>query len=274
MGIPYAEVIGDPIAHSKSPLIHKFWLKKLGLEADYRATRVTAAELLDLLTERRADPYWRGCNVTIPHKLAVMRLLDRVEDRGVGAVNLVRPFDDALVGHNTDGAGIGEALPSIIDLRNPVCVIGAGGAARAALSILDALAASQVRVVVRNEAQGRGLVERFRGAGRVFSFAKAGEALRGCCGLINASPLGMDGFQRMPDAVIDGLKEMRRGGFVLDMVYVPAHTELLMRAKEARLQAIDGLTVLVGQAAHAFQHLFGAEAPRQHDLELRELLTR
>ena len=72
MGVPYAEVIGDPIAHSKSPLIHKFWLEKLGIEGDYRAARVRADELADYLEARRADPDWRGCNVTMPHKQAVL----------------------------------------------------------------------------------------------------------------------------------------------------------------------------------------------------------
>ena len=78
MGIPYAEVIGDPVEHSKSPVIHKFWLEKLGIEAEYRATRVAPAELRDYLASRRADPDWLGCNVTMPHKVRVWQLLPHV----------------------------------------------------------------------------------------------------------------------------------------------------------------------------------------------------
>ena len=88
---PYAEVIGDPIAHSKSPVIHKFWLTKLGLDGDYRATQVADADLAAFIADRRADPDWRGCNVTIPHKIAIM---DHVDDPGsvrasIGAMNTV-----------------------------------------------------------------------------------------------------------------------------------------------------------------------------------------
>ena len=105
---PYAEVIGDPIAHSKSPIIHGFWLEKLGIDAEYRATRVTSDDLPRFIAERRADPAWRGCNVTIPHKVA---MLDLVDDPGgvrdsIGAMNtVVRQGPDTLFGTNTDAAG-------------------------------------------------------------------------------------------------------------------------------------------------------------------------
>ena len=105
---PYAEVIGDPIAHSKSPLIHGFWLQALGIDGDYRRTHVTPGDLPAYIEQRRADPDWRGCNVTIPHKLAVMDLVDDPGDiRGtIGAMNtVVRQPGGALIGTNTDAAG-------------------------------------------------------------------------------------------------------------------------------------------------------------------------
>ena len=139
MGVPYSEVIGDPIAHSKSPLIHKFWLEKLGVEGDYRAVRVIAADLPDYLKCRRADPDWRGCNVTMPLKREVVRHVDEVEPRfsQVGALNLVCRSDNRLVGTNTDVLGILDVLPVeyfISDALPEVCIIGAGGAARALLA--------------------------------------------------------------------------------------------------------------------------------------------
>ena len=99
---PYAEVIGDPIAHSKSPLIHNFWLNALGIDAEYRATRVAAADLGAFFERRRADPAWRGCNITIPHKQAA---LDHVADPGdvrgsIGAINTVFRGEQGFVGTN------------------------------------------------------------------------------------------------------------------------------------------------------------------------------
>src|SRR5688500_3616908 len=110
-GRPYAEVIGDPIAHSKSPLIHKFWLEKLGIEGDYRATRITPAELPEYLHVRRRDSDWRGCNVTMPLKTEVtpfLWVLDR-HAQLLGAVNtIIHDEASRLRGHNTDVNGVAE----------------------------------------------------------------------------------------------------------------------------------------------------------------------
>ena len=134
MGIPYAEVIGDPVAHSRSPLIHKFWLERLGIEGDYRATRATAGELPAYLAARRSDPDWRGCNVTMPHKQAILPLLDDVAD-DLRAVNCVLPRSGRLVGnqHGRGGNIRGNpALGHLSDRRSPLsyrrwrCRDGAG----------------------------------------------------------------------------------------------------------------------------------------------------
>ncbi|RZM12345.1 MAG: shikimate dehydrogenase, partial [Sphingomonas sp.] len=130
---PYAEVIGDPIAHSKSPLIHRFWLEALGLEGDYRATRVAPGDLAAFFADRAADPAWRGCNITVPHKVAA---LDHVADPGdvrasIGAINTVfRGEDGALAGTNTDAAGFWAPIAELDLADRPVTVVGAGGAAR------------------------------------------------------------------------------------------------------------------------------------------------
>jgi shikimate dehydrogenase len=273
MGVPYAEVIGDPIAHSKSPAIHKFWLEKLGIESDYRATSVGAGELADYLRRRRDDPDWCGCNVTIPHKQSVIPLIEEIDDLGVGAVNCVLPLGGTLLGINSDVAGIGEALFFSIDTSRPVGIIGAGGAAKAAVANLDVLAVYRFNVLVRDKRQGEALVAPYGEYGRIFSFDEAENALSGCVGVINASPLGMTGFPAMPETVLGGLGGVRRRGFALDLVYSPLETVFLTRARQEKLGVIDGLTVLIGQAAYAFAKFFGAPAPREHDAELRELLT-
>ena len=271
MGVPYAEVIGDPVAQSKSPLIHKYWLGKLGIEGDYRATRVTADELPAYLAARRDDPDWRGCNVTMPHKDRVGPLLDELEP-GVSAVNCAVPRDGRLVGMNTDTGGLDLAWPNIAAGRQ-ICIIGAGGAAKAAFDSLDVIVAMPLHVIARNAEQARTLVEPHGEYARWFPFDQAEQALTECVGVVNASPLGMTGFPEMPESVLDGLAGIRRGGFALDMVYSPLDTLLLQRATQLGLQTIDGLVMLVGQASFSFYQFFGHSAPRKHDAELRQRLT-
>src|SRR6185295_5762182 len=149
---PYAEVIGDPIAHSKSPAIHNFWLRSLGIDAAYRATRVT--DLNAFFEARRGDPEWRGCNVTAPHKQAVIPFLD--EASPIGAVNCIVRDGDRLIGLNTDVDGVNEALAGA-DLGR-IVMIGAGGAAKA---VAVALPDRQIVSITRRNI---GDVERIAGA--------------------------------------------------------------------------------------------------------------
>lgn len=274
MGVPYAEVIGDPITHSKSPLIHKFWLEKLGLEGDYQATRVRRDELSDFLRRRRRDPDWRGCSVTIPHKQAIPPLLDECRLWGVKAVNCIVPEAGRLTGHNTDMTGMAKVLTEGLETGVPVCLIGAGGAAEAAIAALDILAVYQFNLIARDPAKARSLVEPYVQYGRVFGFEAAAEAIHGCIGLINASPLGMDGFDPMSESILHSLHLLDSDAFVFDMVYAPIQTELLRRAAATGLRTVDGLTMLIGQAEHAFELFFGEPPPAAHEAELRELLTR
>lgn len=274
MGTPYAEVIGDPVAHSKSPAIHRFWLEKLGMEGDYRATRVGRDELASFLAARRSDPDWRGCNLTLPHKTAILPFLDDRFDSNVGAVNCVVPRSGGLIGHNTDIDGVDCAVADGVDTDVPVCIVGAGGAARAAIASLDIPAVYQFNVIVRTPAKGEALLKEFGMDGRAFEFSGAAEAIRGCAGLVNATPLGMTGFDPMPRPILSAVATLRRRAFVLDMVYAPAVTELVRHARVARLRVSDGLTMLVGQAKSAFELFFGAEPPSACDAELRALLMR
>lgn len=242
----YAEVIGDPIAHSKSPAIHKFWLRKLGLDADYRTTRVT--DLSTYLDARRGDPDWHGCNVTAPHKLAVIPFLD--EASPIGAVNCIVRDDGRLVGLNTDVDGIVEALAGAD--RSKVVLIGNGGAAKAARAALAD--AGEVVNVARQNIEKAGLI--------------AGATL-----IVNATPLGMAHAGPMPPALLAALPSAAPGATVLDMVYQPLDTPLLQAARAAGLRTVDGLTMLIGQARQAFRLFFGAEPPAEHDAELRHLLS-
>jgi shikimate dehydrogenase len=150
---PYAEVIGDPIGHSKSPAIHGFWLGKLGLDADYRAVHVLSDGLADHFAERRQDAAWRGCNVTVPHKQAVIPFVDELSPLAgeVGAVNLITPQGSRLAADNSDVLGIINSLPPDLLAKPPIrmCLIGSGGAARAALAAFNRLPVGEVGLNVR-----------------------------------------------------------------------------------------------------------------------------
>ena len=268
MSVPYAEVIGDPIAHSKSPIIHKFWLEKLGIKGDYRKAHVLAAGLSDYFAARRADPAWRGCNVTIPHKIAV---LDLVEDRGgvgdsIGAINtVVRAEDGALVGTNTDAAGFYAPIAGHDLGARDVVLIGAGGAARAILFALARCEIGNVTILNRNLLKASALLAR---SGLRGTALPLGAPLPPAALLINSSALGMTGS---PPLEID-LSLMPEDCLVYDVVYAPLRTELLKQAERRGLETIDGLEMLIGQAAVAFELFFDAAPPREHDAELRALL--
>lgn len=265
----YAEVIGDPIAHSKSPRIHGFWLDALGIEASYRATHVRPDGLAGYFAERRDDAAWRGCNVTIPHKEAV---LDLVEDRGdvrrsIGAINTVfRAEDGALVGTNTDAAGFYAPISGMELAGAHVALVGAGGAARAILFALSRLGVERVTLFNRNVLKGAGLLGLF---GLKGDAVPLGAPLPPVDLLVNASPLGMTG-QPSLDLDLDALPEH---ALVYDIVYAPLETPLLAQARVRELDTVDGLDMLIGQAALAFELFFGAEPPRDRDDELRALLT-
>jgi shikimate dehydrogenase len=242
----YAEVIGNPIAHSKSPAIHLFWLKKLGLEGDYRATLVT--DLNAYCEARRGDPDWRGCNVTAPHKAAAIPLLD--EAGPVGAVNCIVREGDRLIGLNTDVDGIVEALAGAD--RSKVVLIGAGGAAKAARAALAD--AGEIINITRQNIENTGLIY--------------GGTL-----IVNATPLGMAHAGPMPASLLAALPSAAPGATLLDMVYEPLDTPLLQAARAAGLNTVDGLAMLIGQARRAFRLFFGAAPPAEHDAELRRLLS-
>ncbi len=266
--LPYAEVIGDPVAHSKSPLIHNFWLEKLGIEAEYRKTHVRPGELAAYFLKRRADPDWLGCNVTIPHKVAVM---DYASDPGkvgdlIGAMNTIAcETGGPLIGTNTDAGGFLAPLQAMGWKGGSALVVGAGGAARAILYALAQTGVTDVTVMARDADKARALLDRAGIAGQVMGM---GDRVPPVDLLVNSSPLGMAG---QPPLAID-LAPLLEDAIVYDIVYVPLATHLLIDANARGLRTIDGLAMLIGQAALAFDIFFDAEAPREHDAQLRAIL--
>ena len=285
MTIPYAEVIGDPIVQSKSPAIHNFWLSKLGIQGEYRACHVTPGELETYFAKRRGDPDWRGCNITMPHKQAAMAWLDAIDPQAkrIGAVNtVVRGADGRLIGYNTDAPGFLEPLRHLLGrqhLFRMARILGAGGAARA---IVAALADEGFTLVLaaRDPAKARALLDELAPKGEhhavdLAHFAPetdfAFDDRQGLLDLIvNASPLGMAG---QPPLAFD-FSHAPPGSVVYDIVTHPLNTPLLVEARERGFSTVDGLAMLIGQAAVAFEKFFGAPAPREHDAQLREILTK
>ncbi|WP_156839764.1 shikimate dehydrogenase family protein [Novosphingobium aquimarinum] len=275
MSLPYAEVIGDPIAHSKSPLIHGFWLEKLGLEAQYTRCRVTTDGLGEFFAERRAIPAWKGCNITIPHKEAVLPFLDGVEDaaQAIGAVNTVfRGESGDLIGTNTDIEGVAEALVGAEDTDSAV-VIGNGGAARAAFAHLARIGSRDVRIIARDPAKAMRVADECGLTATAAPFDPDADRMRGAHIVINATQLGMDGQPPMPTWIGEQLERTADRAVVFDMVYAPLETALLAAAGKVGRARADGLVMLVGQAAAAFERFFGVPAPRQYDAGLRAILT-
>ena len=275
MGVPYAEVIGDPIAHSKSPLIHNFWLEKLRMEGDYRRCLVRSDELGAYFEARQRDADWRGCNITMPHKIAALEHLHMHHDPSfpVEAVNVAVPGKGRrLEGVNADTPGFMEPLFALHAGRKgaqgSAIVVGAGGVLFSVMWSLAALGYAPIWVVMRDPAKAARIAKDYRGVhARTMSF---GEALPAARLLVNASPLGMTGYPPFPLS----LASLGDDAIVYDLVYEPLETALLAAAKARGLQTIDGLSMLIPQAAISFTRFFGAMAPRALDRELRELLTR
>ncbi|HEV2746793.1 MAG TPA: shikimate dehydrogenase [Allosphingosinicella sp.] len=290
MGVPYAEVIGDPIAHSKSPLIHKFWLDKLGLEGHYRATLVAPKELHEYLHRRRRDPSWRGCNVTAPLKRSIVPYTSRIDSNAekTGAVNTVIPVEGgSRRGFNTDVMAVARLLPPAQHRRYPthvaiyVQIIGAGGAALAA--VIGAVQAGYVDFDFFNRTieKARGMavwlslnpdvyVASLEGLGPIRNPHDGPEDQRYSHVVVNATPMGRDGY---PDVPID-LAHYYPDTFVLDMAYGKRPTRLVGQAEELGMRFADGLQMLVEQADESFRLFFRTSPPREHDAELRDILSR
>lgn len=266
--IVYAEVIGHPILHSKSPLIHQFWLERLGIVARYEACDVTPERLATYFAERRDDPAWRGCNITIPHKIAALaHVADPGEIRNsIGAINVVfRDEAGVLAGTNSDAGGFYGPISDLSLVGETVAVIGSGGAARAVLFALAQADVGEVVILARNALRAAGLLAHFGLKGRVLPMdARLPEATL----LVNASPLGMKGQASL---VLD-LSSLPDDALVYDLVYAPVETGLLKAARARDLDTVDGLEMLVGQAAIAFELFFGTAPPDEGEDELRSKL--
>ena len=261
-------IFGDPVAHSLSPRMQNAALAAAGIDAVYVPFHVTAEKLVDAIQALRALSLW-GVNLTVPHKEAVLPLLDRVTDQArlIGAVNTVTHEDGCLVGHNTDAPGFLHALAAdlgFVPAKKKILVLGAGGASRAALAALAEAGAATIVIANRTMARARRLCEIF-GAffpGTDFAYTSLGDgdlrqAFAGVDLLVNTSAMGLKGesFAHLPWSFLP------EAACVYDMVYVRGKTPLQTEAEKRVHRTADGRGMLVAQGEAAFVLWTGQEPP-------------
>ncbi len=255
-----AFVIGHPIAHSRSPLIHGTWLAEHHIEGTYEAIDVAPEALPNFFTRLRAGEF-AGGNVTIPHKEAVFALCDSVDAlaRVIGAVNTLVVQDGKVHGTNTDYLGflgnLDANAPGWSDGSNDTIVIGAGGAARAVLVALRERMHGKVHVLNRTLANAQALVAEIDGPFEAHGFDAFADLAPTTGLVVNTSSIGMHGTR------FDWL-DMRllpKSALVTDIVYTPLETPLLAAARAEGLRTVDGLGMLLHQAVPGFAAWFGVE---------------
>lgn len=261
--IPLAGVIGSPIAHSKSPRLHRHWLSTLGLRGHYIPMDVSHSDLAEVI---RALPRagFVGVNITVPHKETVMGIADLITDRAtlIGAANtLIFRKDGKIHADNTDGYGFIENLrvgaPQWSPGDGPAAILGAGGAARAVVASLSDAGVPEILISNRTRVRAEKLKDDFGKRVRVVDWVQAGNMIDEAALVVNTTSLGMLGKPelRVP---LDGFKP---GMVVTDLVYNPLKTAFLQEAEAQGCTVVDGLGMLIYQAVPAFERWFGLRPP-------------
>lgn len=265
-------VIGWPIEHSRSPLVHSHWIERYGIDASYGKEAVRPEDF-EGFVRGLAERGYRGASVTVPHKQAALALADHADDtaRAIGAANTLWLEDGALHATNTDAYGFMTHLdlsaPDWDAPERPAAVLGAGGAARAVLAGLAGRGLSEIRLLNRTRDRAEALAGRHGPEVRVHDWEARDAALSGCGLLVNTTTLGMTGAPEL-EIDLDGLPD---DAVVADIVYAPLETKLLGAARGRGLRSVDGLGMLLHQGALGFEHWFGIR-PEVTD-ELRALVV-
>ena len=257
--IPLAGVIGHPVAHSRSPALHGYWLRRYGLKGHYIPIDIRPQDLSELV---RALPRlgFVGINVTLPHKEAILHIADIVTDRAalIGAANtLIFRKDGKIHADNTDGSGfianLRQHAPTWAPASGPAVVLGAGGAARAVIAALIEVGVPEIRLVNRTRPRAEGLRSDFGAKVLVQDWVQAANILQDAVTVVNTTSLGMIG---KPDFRIP-LDALNPRALVTDLVYTPLKTQLLSDAEALGCTVVDGLGMLLHQAAPGFERWFG-----------------
>jgi shikimate dehydrogenase len=257
--IPLAGVIGSPIAHSRSPALHGYWLRRYGIKGHYIPMDIAQSDLAEAL---RFLPKvgFVGLNVTIPHKETILGLADIVTDRAalIGAANtLIFRKDGKIHADNTDGAGfianLRQNAPHWVPSAGPAVVFGAGGAARAVIAALIEVGVPEIRLANRTRPRADALRSDFGAKVTVHDWVQVGNMLEGSATVVNTTALGMTG---KPDLRVP-MDALSPQALVTDLVYTPLKTQFLIEAEEVGCTTVDGLGMLLHQAAPGFERWFG-----------------
>jgi len=253
---PAACLIGWPAAHSRSPLIHKFWLKVFEIEGDYRIEAVEPAAFADFIANLSARGY-KGANVTIPHKeQALARSTPDARARAVGAANTLYFDDGALRSTNTDVEGFINNLDASApgwDAAEDVLVLGAGGSSRAVIFGLIERGIKRIHLANRTASRSQLLADQFGAQVQPLAWDAIDGVLPRAGLLVNTTSLGMKG---QPPLAID-VTLLPASATVADLVYAPLETDLLKAARARGLRTADGLGMLLHQAVRGFELWFG-----------------
>ncbi len=267
-----AGVIGWPIEHSRSPLIHGHWLQRYGIDGSY-VKEAVPPEAVGAFIRGLPASGWRGCNVTVPHKQAALALADEADDvaRSVGAANTLWVEGDRVLASNTDVHGfmthLALSAPGWDKRDRAAVVLGAGGAARAIVYGLLQAGVGQIRLVNRTRERAEELARPFGKRVDVLDWQEVATALAGAGLLVNSTTLGMIGQPRLE---LD-LSPLPAEAAVADIVYVPLSTGLLKAATARGLRTVDGLGMLLHQAVPGFERWFGVRP--EVTAELRALVV-
>jgi len=258
MSLPVAGVVGWPVKHSRSPVVHEFWLKTCGLGGEYQLFAVPP-EQLSAFFQRIVDGELVGTNVTVPHKQAAFEAVTHRHDaaRATGSLNTIWLEDGALVGTNTDPAGflanLDAAAPGWDSRGGHAVVLGAGGAARGVAWALAGRAFERVCVVNRTLSRAENVAADLGVPVEPVAWSDLETVLHGAGILVNATSLGMAG----QDPLVVPLDDLPAHAVVNDIVYTPLETALLVAARRRGLTSVDGLGMLLHQAVLGFERWFG-----------------
>ena len=254
-------VMGWPVAHTRSPAIHNHWIAQYGLKGAYVQLPVQPQNLEAAIRGLPALGF-AGCNITVPHKVNAMQLMDTLHPaaRRVAAINtVVVQADGSLLGMNNDGYGyiqsLRDAQPGWRGDAGPALVVGAGGAARAIVVALLDEGAPEVRLCNRTQEKAQALKDAFGDRVTVVPWADRNSAMAGVRLLVNTTTQGMHG-QPALDVALDDLPAE---ALVSDAIYIPLETPLLAAARQRGHQTVNGLGMLLNQARPAFQAWFGVQ---------------
>ena len=255
-----AAVIGFPIGHSWSPIIHNYWLREYNLVGQYEKIEVNPNDLKTFIVDKKNNSEFAGLNVTIPHKESVAKICDQLckNAKKLQAVNLITFKNNIVNGYNTDGEGFIESLketfPEIDISKLEIAIFGAGGAAKSIALSLSEQKPKKVSIFNRNLDRAVELVKNLKISAEPLHVSELKNSERSYDLLINATPLGMTGVNNLETFDFENIKGLN---FFADIVYNPEKTKNMYLAEEQNIKIMGGLGMLLHQAVPAFEKFYG-----------------